>query len=98
MRDADANLESPLRPVEIVGSLESINKAEKLIKDVIAEAEAGGSPALIARGVAIAPVTGSTEQIEIKVPNDKVVLSVIICCFFINKMEYFIESFEFRWV
>lgn len=38
MRDADADPRSASRPVELVGTLESINKAERLIKDVIAEA------------------------------------------------------------
>lgn len=36
-RDAEADPHSSSRPVELLGSLESINKAEKLIKDVIAE-------------------------------------------------------------
>ena len=36
-RDADADPYSATRHVELVGSLENITKAEKLIKDVIAE-------------------------------------------------------------
>lgn len=36
-RDADAEPYSATRPVEIIGSLENINKAEKLINAVIAE-------------------------------------------------------------
>lgn len=36
-RDAQADPQSSTRPVELIGSLESINKAEKLIRDVIAE-------------------------------------------------------------
>lgn len=36
-RDADADPQSATRPVELVGTPESLNKAEKLIKDVIAE-------------------------------------------------------------
>lgn len=36
-RDADADPNAPTRPVELIGSLENINKAERLIKDVIAE-------------------------------------------------------------
>ncbi|KFK45092.1 hypothetical protein AALP_AA1G342600 [Arabis alpina] len=63
-RDSEADPNSALRPVEIIGNAASIEKAEKLINTVIAEAEAGGVPALLARGV--------TEQMEIKVPNDKV--------------------------
>lgn len=38
-RDADADPYSASRPVELIGSLENINKAEKLIKDVIAEVQ-----------------------------------------------------------
>ncbi|CAH8254211.1 unnamed protein product [Arabidopsis lyrata] len=63
-RDAEADPSSALRPVEIIGTVACIEKAEKLINAVIAEAEAGGVPALAARGV--------PEQMEIKVPNDKV--------------------------
>lgn len=37
VRDAEADLSSTTRPVELTGSLDSINKAEKLIRDVIAE-------------------------------------------------------------
>lgn len=36
-RDSDVDPDSPFRPVELIGSLENINKAERLIKDVIAE-------------------------------------------------------------
>ncbi|KAF8376920.1 hypothetical protein HHK36_030291 [Tetracentron sinense] len=71
-RDADADPNSSSRPVELLGSLESINKAEKMIKDVIVEAEAGGSPSLVAMGFSIAQAGGATEQIQIDVPNEKV--------------------------
>lgn len=37
MRDADTDPHAATRPVELIGTLENINKAEKLIKDVIAE-------------------------------------------------------------
>lgn len=37
MRDADTDPHASSRPVELIGTLENINKAEKLIKDVIAE-------------------------------------------------------------
>lgn len=37
VRDADADMALSMRPVELIGSLESINKAEKLIRDVIQE-------------------------------------------------------------
>ncbi|KAL5982855.1 hypothetical protein ACLOJK_016933 [Asimina triloba] len=73
-RDADADPYSSTRPVELIGTVESINKAEKLIKDVIAEADAGGSPSLVARGFGAAQ-TGS-EQIQIQVPYEKVGLII----------------------
>ncbi|CAH8371644.1 unnamed protein product [Eruca vesicaria subsp. sativa] len=63
-RDSEADPNSALRPVEIIGNLASIEKAEKLINEVIAQSEVGGVPALFVRG--------APEQIEIKVPNDKV--------------------------
>lgn len=69
-RDFEANPNSSSRPVELLGTLESINKAEQLIKDVIAEAEAGGSPALVARGFGNAQ--SGSEQHEMQVPNEKV--------------------------
>ncbi|PHT34551.1 hypothetical protein CQW23_26351 [Capsicum baccatum] len=75
MRDADTDPHAASRPVELIGTLENINKAEKLIKDVIAEADAGGSPALVARGFGtVQAVVG--EQIEIQVPNEKVGLII----------------------
>lgn len=39
-RDADADPNSTTRPVELIGSLDSIEKAEKLINAVIAEVNA----------------------------------------------------------
>ncbi|XP_010645879.1 uncharacterized protein LOC100253453 isoform X1 [Vitis vinifera] len=75
-RDADADPYSASRPVELIGSLENINKAEKLIKDVIAEADAGGSPSLVARGFATAQAVGAAEQVQIQVPNEKVGLII----------------------
>ncbi|XVF37300.1 hypothetical protein REPUB_Repub19eG0134300 [Reevesia pubescens] len=72
MRDADADRDAPTRPVEIIGTLSSIIKAEKLINAVIAEADAGGSPSLVARGLTTAQAAGAADQIEIQVPNEKV--------------------------
>ncbi|KAG6482198.1 hypothetical protein ZIOFF_058829 [Zingiber officinale] len=69
-RDAEADPSSNCRPVELIGSLDSVNRAEKLVKDVIAEAEAGGSPSLVARGFGTLQSGG--EQFEITVPNEKV--------------------------
>lgn len=36
-RDSEADPNSSTRPVEILGTIENINKAERLIKEVIAE-------------------------------------------------------------
>uniref|UniRef100_A0A2N9F764 Protein kinase domain-containing protein n=1 Tax=Fagus sylvatica TaxID=28930 RepID=A0A2N9F764_FAGSY len=46
--DMDADPYASTRPVEIIGTLDNINKAEKLISSVIAEVDAGGSPSPIA--------------------------------------------------
>ncbi|XP_072998850.1 uncharacterized protein [Typha latifolia] len=73
-RDVEADPQSSTRPVELTGSLESISKAEQLIRDVITEAEAGGSPALVARG--FGTVQSGAEQIEIQVANEKVGLII----------------------
>lgn len=75
-RDAEADPNSITRPAELIGTLENINKAEKLIKDVIAEADAGGSPSLVARGFGNVHATGAAEQILIQVPNEKVGLII----------------------
>ncbi|KAK8542446.1 hypothetical protein V6N13_136979 [Hibiscus sabdariffa] len=76
MRDADADRDAPTRPLEIIGTLSSINKAAKLINAVIAEADAGGSPSLVARGLATTQASGDADQIEIQVPNEKVGLII----------------------
>ncbi|KAI9074472.1 hypothetical protein K1719_043591 [Acacia pycnantha] len=75
-RDADSDPHSTTRPVELIGSLDSIEKAEELISAVIAEADAGGSPALVARGLSSAQGTSGSEQIQIQVPNEKVGLII----------------------
>ncbi|XP_010455402.1 PREDICTED: far upstream element-binding protein 1 [Camelina sativa] len=76
LRDSEADPNSALRPVEIIGTVVCIENAEKLISAVIAEAEAGGSPALVARRHLATHAIGIPEQIEIKVPNDKVGLII----------------------
>ncbi|KAL2520267.1 KH domain-containing protein [Forsythia ovata] len=76
VRDADADPRSVSRPVELIGTLENITKAEKLIKDVIAEADAGGSPSLVARGFSTVQAAAGGEQLEIQVPNEKVGLII----------------------
>ncbi|KAL7176619.1 hypothetical protein ACSBR2_030040 [Camellia fascicularis] len=71
-RDGEADPYSSTRPVELIGTLENINKAEKLIRDVIEEADAGGSPAHVARGFSTVQAAGAADQILIQVPNEKV--------------------------
>ncbi|KAL8133703.1 uncharacterized protein LOC141712633 isoform X2 [Apium graveolens] len=75
-RDADADPNSGSRAVELIGTLENIRKAETLIKNVIAEADAGGSPALVAKGFNTVQASGAGEQIQIQVPNEKVGLII----------------------
>ncbi|CAK7328848.1 unnamed protein product [Dovyalis caffra] len=76
-RDAEADPQSTTRPVELIGTLSSISKAEKLINAVIAEADAGGSPSLVAMGLATsAQNDGVGDQLEIPVPNEKVGLII----------------------
>ncbi|XP_057450131.1 uncharacterized protein LOC130741297 isoform X2 [Lotus japonicus] len=75
-RDVDADPHSATRPVELIGTLESIEKAEKLMSAVIAEADAGGSPALVARGLSPAQAVVGSEQIQLQVPNEKVGLII----------------------
>ncbi|EXB75634.1 Far upstream element-binding protein 3 [Morus notabilis] len=75
-RDVEADPNAATRPVEISGTLDNINKAERLISAVIAEADAGGSPSLVARGLAASQVAAATEQIEIQVANEKVGLII----------------------
>ncbi|CAH9113941.1 unnamed protein product [Cuscuta epithymum] len=74
-RDADSDPHSITRSVTLIGTTESISKAEKLIKDVITEADAGGSPSLVARGFnPVQSVVG--DQIELQVPIEKVGLII----------------------
>ncbi|XP_022865388.1 far upstream element-binding protein 1 isoform X2 [Olea europaea var. sylvestris] len=72
-RDMDADPNSASRGVELMGTPEQVAKAEQLIKDVLAEADAGGS------GVASLQSTGlpsGAEQLVMKIPNNKVGLVI----------------------
>ncbi|KAF8668454.1 hypothetical protein HU200_052270 [Digitaria exilis] len=73
-KDVDADSNALTRSVELVGTLASVDRAEQLIKSVIAEAEAGGSPALIARGFGSGQ--SGSEQFEMTVPDNKVGLII----------------------
>ncbi|KAF7817398.1 far upstream element-binding protein 1-like [Senna tora] len=71
-RDMDADPNSPTRMVELMGTPDQIATAEKLINEVLAEAEAGGS------GIVARRLTGQTgsEQFVMKIPNNKVGLVI----------------------
>ncbi|XP_071701182.1 uncharacterized protein [Rutidosis leptorrhynchoides] len=72
-RDMDADPNSQTRAVELTGSSESIAKAEQLIKDVLAEAESGGSGTVSRR---LPGQQGGAEQFSMQVPNNKVGLII----------------------
>ncbi|KAI3687361.1 hypothetical protein L1987_81056 [Smallanthus sonchifolius] len=72
-RDMDADPHSHTRAVELTGSSESIAKAEQLIKDVLAEAESGGSGTVSRR---FPGQQGGAEQFVMQVPNNKVGLII----------------------
>ncbi|KAL8209864.1 hypothetical protein R6Q57_006596 [Mikania cordata] len=72
-RDMDADPHSLTRDVEITGHADSIAKAEQLIKDVLAEAELGGSGTVSRR---VSGQSGGTEQFVMKIPNKKVGLVI----------------------
>ncbi|XP_023757573.2 uncharacterized protein LOC111906072 [Lactuca sativa] len=72
-RDMDSDPHSLTRTVELTGTSESIAKAEQLIKDVLAEAESGGSGIVSRR---MPGESGGAEQFVMKVPNNKVGLII----------------------
>ncbi|GLT85517.1 hypothetical protein SLE2022_037060 [Rubroshorea leprosula] len=74
-RDMDADPNSVTRPVELMGTAEQIAKAEQLINDVLAEAEAGGSGIVSKRLTGVTGHAGS-EHFEMKIPNNKVGLVI----------------------
>ncbi|XP_022973534.1 far upstream element-binding protein 1-like [Cucurbita maxima] len=76
MRDAEVDPNCVTRPVELIGTSENIKKAEELINAVIAEADAGGSPSLIAKGLTSSHSIATAEQIQLQVPNEKVGLII----------------------
>ncbi|KAJ6435171.1 hypothetical protein OIU84_000400 [Salix udensis] len=71
-RDMDADPNSPNRMVELMGTPEQISKAEQLINDVLAEAEAGGSGTISRRYAG----QGGSEHFSMKIPNNKVGLVI----------------------
>ncbi|WOL14032.1 hypothetical protein Cni_G22812 [Canna indica] len=73
-RDMDADPNSQTRSVELVGTSEQISRAEQLINDVLAEADAGASGIISSRKVGGAQP--GAEQFQMKVPNNKVGLVI----------------------
>ncbi|XP_009408874.2 uncharacterized protein LOC103991231 [Musa acuminata AAA Group] len=73
-RDLDADPNSQTRSVELVGTSEQIRKAEQLINDVLAEADAGASGINSTRKHG--SVQPGAEQFQMKVPNNKVGLVI----------------------
>eukprot|EP00262_Sarcandra_glabra_P012147 TRINITY_DN306_c0_g1_i2.p1 TRINITY_DN306_c0_g1~~TRINITY_DN306_c0_g1_i2.p1 ORF type:complete len:737 (-),score=159.05 TRINITY_DN306_c0_g1_i2:327-2537(-) len=73
-RDMDADPTSQTRLVELIGTSEQITKAEQLIKDVLAEAESGGSGTATARRFSAGQI--GADQFTMKVPNNKVGLII----------------------
>ncbi|KAJ0964601.1 hypothetical protein J5N97_025739 [Dioscorea zingiberensis] len=73
-RDADSDPSSQTRNVELMGTAEQISKAEQLIKEVIDEADAGGSGTASARKYG-GPQAG-VDHFTMKVPNNKVGLII----------------------
>ncbi|KAJ9183554.1 hypothetical protein P3X46_007393 [Hevea brasiliensis] len=71
-RDMDADPNSPTRMVELMGTPEQIAKAEQLINEVLAEAEAGGSGTVSKRFTG----QGGSEHFAMKIPNNKVGLVI----------------------
>ncbi|KAK7283209.1 hypothetical protein RIF29_12586 [Crotalaria pallida] len=71
-RDAEADPNSATRVVELTGTPDAIAAAEKLINDVLAEAESGGS------GIVAKRLTGQAgaDEFSMKIPNNKVGLII----------------------
>ncbi|KAK1436052.1 hypothetical protein QVD17_01827 [Tagetes erecta] len=72
-RDMDADPHSLTRQVELTGLPDAVAKAEQLIKDVLAEAESGGSGIVSRR---LPGQQGGAEQFVMEVPNNKVGLII----------------------
>ncbi|KAJ4789079.1 Far upstream element-binding protein [Rhynchospora pubera] len=74
-RDMDADPNSPTRSVEIQGTPEQIAKAEQLISEVLAQADAGVSDIVSGRRVGGGPQSGA-ETFQMKIGNNKVGLVI----------------------
>ncbi|XP_057427385.1 uncharacterized protein LOC130720716 [Lotus japonicus] len=71
-RDMDADPNSSTRAVELMGTPEAIAHAEKLINEVLTEAESGGS-GIVTRRI---PGQAGADEFVMKVPNNKVGLVI----------------------
>ncbi|AES59290.2 putative K domain-containing protein [Medicago truncatula] len=71
-RDMDADPNSPNRLVELTGTSDAIATAEKLIKEVLAEAESGGNGLVTRRMTG----QGGADEFSMKIPNNKVGLII----------------------
>ncbi|XP_061374711.1 uncharacterized protein LOC133316930 [Gastrolobium bilobum] len=71
-RDMDADPNSLTRTVELMGTADAIASAEKLISEVLSEAESGGS------GIVTRRLTGQagSDEFVMKIPNNKVGLII----------------------
>lgn len=54
------------------------------------QADAGGSPALVARGLSSAQATSGSEQIQIQVPNEKVIIMILL--YHVENMFLFMDD------
>lgn len=72
-RDTDADPNSATRAVELTGTPDQIARAEQLITEVLAEAEAGGSAVGSRR---MSGQSSGAEQCVLKIPNNKVGLVI----------------------
>jgi far upstream element-binding protein len=75
-RDMDADPNSPNRSVEIQGTPEQIAKAELLIAEVLAQADAGVSDIVSSRRVGGPAAQTGAETYQIKIGNNKVGLVI----------------------
>lgn len=73
-RDGESDPRSSTRQVELMGTPEQISRAEQLVKDVIAEQASTGAPGGAFGGRSFGGHGG--EQVQIKVPNNKVGLII----------------------
>ncbi|CAA0824245.1 KH domain-containing protein [Striga hermonthica] len=72
-RDMDADPNAATRAVELTGTQDQIDRAEKLINDILSEADTGGSGIVSRR---VGGQGAGADQFVLKVPNNKVGLVI----------------------